>query len=51
MSAPLPNKPVTFARHENGLGIWRGSELIGVIEVGRLLRLIALAAMIADERG
>ncbi len=42
---------ITFARHENGLGIWRDGEFIGVIEGVRLLRLILTAAMIADECG
>lgn len=42
---------LTFAPHENGLGIWRGSELLGVIEAGRLLRLALMVLRLADELG
>jgi hypothetical protein len=42
---------ITFAPHENGLGIWRGSELIGVIGFDRLLRLALVACRMLDERG
>lgn len=35
---------VTFARHMDGIGIWRDGELIGVIPVSKLPALIYEAA-------
>ncbi len=42
---------ITFAPHENGLGIWRDGQLIGVIGFDRLLRLVLVACRILDESG
>lgn len=35
---------ITFARHADGLGIWRDGQLVGVIPIDRLPGLIYEAA-------